>query len=53
MMMLGRLDTLCTNTLSDWLMPLPMQTLIRALELLHALGAHSDDARYVRYIVHR
>lgn len=47
-MMLGTLDTLCTDTLFDWLMPFPTQTQIRTLEVLHALGALcGDDARYV------
>ena len=36
-MLLGTLDTLCTDTLFDWLMP--MQTLIRALKSLHGLSA--------------
>jgi len=31
----------------DWLAPPPAETMIRALELLHALGALGDDARYV------
>ena len=31
----------------DWLAPPPAETMIRALELLHALGAFGDDARYV------
>ena len=30
----------------DWLAPPPAETMIRALELLHALGALGNDARY-------
>lgn len=29
----------------DWLAPPPAETMIRALELLHALGALGEDAR--------
>ena len=34
-------------------MPPPAETMIRALELLHALGAFGDDAKYNRCIVRR
>ena len=37
--MMRSIDELCADTLFDWLMPFPTQTLIRALESLHALGA--------------
>lgn len=35
----------------DWLAPPPAETMIRALELLHALGALGNDARYASQIV--
>ena len=31
----------------EWLAPPPAETMVRALELLHALGALGDDARQV------
>ena len=31
----------------DWLAPPPAEAVVRALELLHALGALGDDARCV------
>lgn len=30
----------------DWLAPPPAETMVRALELLHALGALDSSARY-------
>ena len=35
----------------DWLAPPPAETMIRALELLHALGALGDDARYIDWLM--
>lgn len=36
----------------DWLAPPPAETMIRALELLHALGALGDDARQACCALH-
>lgn len=35
----------------DWLAPPPAETMIRALELLHALGALGNDARYAESLL--